>query len=356
MSKSLVLKLLTGLLIVVIVVSFIYSDQLYPLYDESQDSDDLVLRLAHNQTATHPVGVSLQEFGDNVTAADNGLEVKVYPNGQFGGEENEIEQVQMGAIDMAKVSAAALESFDSEYQVFSLPYVFTSQEQYVDAMNNSTMVQQIYQSSKDEGFIALTWFDSGQRSIYCKAPEAVTSPDDLKGMKIRSQSSQTSIDTINAMGGSATPMDFGEVYTGLQQGTVDCAENNETALLDNSHGEVAKGYTYTEHQRTPDILIISTKTIDKLTDEQFKSIQDLAIQETAAHEIRWYDAIQEDIEKASSMDVPVEFFEIDNTQFVEATQQMRDDYANASELNQEILSDLQSYQTTTDSEGEDNGK
>lgn len=345
MKRSVILKSASVLLGVLIVVSFVFSDELYPIYDESKNSDDLVLRLAHNQTETHPVGVSLQEFADNVTAADNGLEIEVYPNGQFGGEENEIEQVQMGAIDMAKVSAAALESFDEEYQVFSLPYVFTTQEQYVNAMNNSEMVQQIYQSSKDQGFIALTWFDSGQRSIYCKEPVALKSPEDLKGKKVRAQSSQTSINTINAMGGSATPMDFGEVYTGLQQGTVDCAENNETALIDNSHGEVAKGYTYTEHQRTPDILIISTKTIDKLTKEQFESIQNLAIEESAKHEERWDSAIQEDIEKASSMDEPVQFFEIDKTPFVEATQQMRDDYANESELNAKILADLQSYAT-----------
>lgn len=348
MKRSMILKIASVILVVVIIISFIFSDSLYPLYDESQNSDDIVLRLAHNQTETHPVGVSLQEFADNVTEEDNGLEVEVYPNGQFGGEENEIEQVQMGAIDMAKVSAAALESFDEQYEVFSLPYVFTTQEQYISAMNNSEMIQQIYQSSEDQGFIALTWFDSGQRSIYCKEPVALETPDDLKGKKVRAQSSQTSINTINAMGASATPMDFGEVYTGLQQGTVDCAENNETALIDNSHGEVAKGYTYTQHQRTPDILIISTKTIDKLSTEQFNSIKTLALEESEIHEERWKEAIKEDIEKASSIDNPVQFFEIDTTPFIEATEQMREDYANESELNAQILADLQSYLTEGD--------
>ncbi len=344
MSRSLVLKVITLCFMAFIILSFVYSDKLYPIVDENKGSDDTVLRLAHNQSDSHPVGVSLNDFADKVSSADNGLSVKVYPNGQFGSEENSIEQVQMGAIDMAKVSAAALESFDSDYKVFSLPYVFTTQEQYIDAMNNSEKVQEIYQNSEDLGFIALTWFDAGQRSVYCKEPVPVDSPEKLKGKKVRTQSSQTSIDAINAMGGSATPMSFGEVYTALQQGTVDCAENNETALINNSHGEVAKGYTYTQHQRTPDILIISTKTIAKLSEEQFDSIKEIAAEESVVHEQRWSDSIEASKQESSSMDVPVEFFEIDTEAFVTATEDMRDEYASESTFNQELLDDFEFYE------------
>lgn len=344
MKRSLILKIVSVVFIILIGVSFVFDGKIYPLYNDSKDSDDYVLRLAHNQSTTHPVGVTLDDMAKEITEEDNNLEMVVYPNGQFGSEENTIEQVQMGAIDMTKVSAAALESFIPEYKVFSLPYVFTSAEQYQNAMNNSELVQEIYNSSEDQGFIALTWFEAGQRSIYCTEDEALESPEDLAGKKVRSQSSQTSIDTINAMGASATPMSFSEVYTGLQQGTIDCAENNETALTENSHGEVAKGYTYTEHQYVPDVLIISTKTIDKLTDEQFQSIKDIALEETELHEERWTTAVNEAIEKSENLEKPVSFYRIDKTPFIEATQEMRDEFAAESDFNAQLIEDFDSYE------------
>src|SRR5690606_19084467 len=125
-------------------------------------------------------------------------------------------------------------------------------------MDNSKAVKEIFEGTKDEGWFAIGWYSAGGRSIYTKNKKVET-PEDMKGLKIRVQESPTSISMIRAMGGSATPMAFGEVYTALQQGIIDGAENNEMGLTANKHGEVAKQWSYTEHQFVPDVLIINTK-------------------------------------------------------------------------------------------------
>ena len=231
-----------------------------------------------------------------VASAESDLTFSVYPNGQLGDNAAMIQLVKAGVLDIAKVSASSMEQFNSAYAIFSMPYVFESTEQYFAVMNQSEAVQEIFKSTYDQGFFAIGWFDSGSRSIYTTKDGPCEGPADLKGLKIRTQDSPTSIAMIRAMGGSATPMSSGETYTGLQQGIIDGAENNETVLVQDGHGEVCKSYTYTQHQMVPDIVIISTETWESLDETEQSAIVNGMTQGNEAHEAVWQDLVQEKID------------------------------------------------------------
>lgn len=305
------------------------------------ETEAVSLRLAHNQGEDHPIHTSLVELKEK--AAENSsdsVEIEIFPSGQLGDERSVIELVKSGTLDMAKVSASALESFDSNYAIFSLPYVFQSEEHYFEVMDNSEAVQEIYQNTRDEGFFSVGWYTGGQRSIYT-ADQEVTSPADLNGMKIRVQDSPTSISMIEAMGGAPTPMSFGEVYTSLQQGVVDGAESNETALTTNNHGEVAKAYTYTEHQYVPDVLIVSTSMWDGLSEEQQQAIMDATVESSESHKQVWADAIEQAIIDGEEMGVT--YYQIDKQPFIDAAGSLHESYQAENEDNKRYFEDFQSY-------------
>ncbi|TWT01754.1 TRAP transporter substrate-binding protein [Planomicrobium sp. CPCC 101079] len=302
------------------------------------EAKSVSMRLAHNQSEEHPIHTSLTEFSK--IAGEGAVEVEIFPNGQLGAERDVIELVQSGTLDMAKVSASALEAFNENYSIFSLPYVFQSKEHYHNVMDNSESVQEIFQSTKDDGFVAIGWYDGGQRSIYT-ADKKVESPADLNGMKIRVQESPTSIAMIEAMGGSPTPMAFGEVYTSLQQGVIDGAESNETALTSNKHGEVSKAYSYTEHQYVPDVLIVSADKWDGLSEEQQQAITDAAEQSSESHKEVWANAIEEAITAAEEMGVT--FYTIDKAPFIDASAPLHEEYQAKNEANKKYFEDFQSY-------------
>lgn len=308
---------------------------------EGGEAESVSLRLAHNQGEDHPIHTSLSQFEELAEEnSDGGVEVELFPSGQLGDERGVIELVKSGTLDMAKVSASALESFDSNYAIFSLPYVFQSEEHYFNVMDNSEAVQEIFQNTRDEGFFTMGWYTGGQRSIYT-ADEKVETPADLDGMKIRVQESPTSIAMIEAMGGAPTPMSFGEVYTSLQQGVIDGAENNETGLTSNKHGEVAKAYTYTEHQYVPDVLIVSTSMWDGLSEEQQEALTNAAVESSESHKEVWAEAIDEAVVDAEEMGVT--FYEIDKQPFIDAAAPLHETYQSENEASKGYFEDFQSY-------------
>ncbi|QGQ45180.1 TRAP transporter substrate-binding protein [Metabacillus sediminilitoris] len=290
----------------------------------SGDENSVTLRLAHNQSETHPVHKSLVEFAGLVEEKTNGsIKVQLYPNGQLGSEREVIELTQTGAVDVAKVSASALESFNEVYSLFSLPYLFDNKEHYYSVMN-SDIAQDIYQTTDKIGFIGLTFYDSGIRNFYTKNTP-IMHPDDLKGLKIRVQPSATAIEMIKLMGGAPTPMSFGEVYTAMQSGVIDGSENNETALTDNNHGEVAKQYSYSEHSIVPDILIMSNEKWQELTEEQKQAISEAAKESTAFHKIVWDEAIETAVKDAKEKGVT--FSTPDKEPFQKAVQPLHEKFS-----------------------------
>ena len=144
---------------------------------------------------------------------------------------------------MAKVSSNTLEQFDDRYAIFAIPYLFVDQDHYYTAMEQSQAVQDLFTSTRDQGFIAIGYYANGSRNFYLKEDVPVTDPSVLNNKKIRSMVSSTSMEMIEAMGGSAVPMSSSETYTALQQGMVDGAENTELALTVNGHQDLVKSYT-----------------------------------------------------------------------------------------------------------------
>lgn len=235
---------------------------------ETIGSGKRIVRIAHAQNESHPEHralVKLKEYVEEKT--NNEIEVQIFPNELLGPQTQTVELTQTGAVDLAVVGLGVLEAFNSAYTVFNIPYVMDSIEHYHSVMNDKSIIDPVFEATRDSGFIGLSWFDAGVRNIYTK-DKAIEKPEDLKGLKIRVQTSPTNVKMLEALGASPTPMAFGEVYTGLQQKVIDGAENNELALVNNKHGEVAKAYSYNMHAMLPDILVMSTSLIDKLSEEE----------------------------------------------------------------------------------------
>lgn len=309
------------------------------------------LLVAHGHNENHPVHVGMTYLCDEMEA-NTDYTFSVYPNGQLGGASDTIQMVKAGVLDITKVSASALEQFNPAYSIFSLPYVFQSTEHYFRVMNESEAVQEIFQSTYDQGFFAIGWYDSGSRSIYTSKEGPVRTPADLKGLKIRTQDSPTSIEMIRNMGGAATPMSGGEVYTSLQQGIIDGAENNETVLVDDGHGEVAKSYTYTQHQYAPDIIIISTKTWESMSEKDQQELMKATEDSFWKHEEKWLEIVNRNIEGARESGV--QFYEIDKTPFIEAVQGQHQEFCEQSEDNARYLADFLSYAEEKEDGNEEN--
>ena len=242
------------------------------------------LKLGHNLAEDHAVHIELTAFVEELKEkSDGSINVTIFPNGTLGSESDMISQIQNGALDMAKVSASTLGNFSSLYNVYSVPYVFDNKEHYYSVMDGD-ISKEIFKSTDGDGFVGLTWLDSGSRSFYT-VNKPIRTPQDLKGLKIRTMDSQMAIDMMGALGGSATVMGYSEIYTGLQQGVIDGAENNVTALRD--HGEVAQYYSFDEHTRIPDIITISSKVWNSLSDEQKKIFEECAQASTDRYKIAW---------------------------------------------------------------------
>jgi len=221
-----------------------------------------VLILGHGLDVQHPVHVAMIEMANRVAEYTEGrLRMVVYPSEQLGPERDMIEQLQLGLVDMTKISTSPLESFVPKNAVFSLPYVFRNADHYWTVLDGP-IGEELLAAGETRGLKGLCYYDSGSRSFYAKKP--ILSPDDLAGMKIRVQMSRTSMEMVTAMGASPTPISFGELYTALQQGVVDGAENNLPSFYLSRHFETCRHYSFDEHTRTPDMLLIGTETWDSL--------------------------------------------------------------------------------------------
>lgn len=253
------------------------------------------LKLGHNLAEDHAVHIELTAFAEELKEKSGGsIEVTIFPNGTLGSETDMISQIQNGALDMAKVSASTLGNFSNSYNAYSVPYVFDNKDHYYSVMD-SDITKGIFESTEADGFVGLTWLDSGSRSFYT-VNTPIRKPEDLKGLKIRTMDSQMAIDMMDALGGSATVMGYSDIYTGLQQGVIDGAENNVTALRD--HGEVAKYYSFDEHTRIPDVIVISSKVWNILSEDQKTVLKECASASTDRYKIAWEEFENEVLDNA----------------------------------------------------------
>lgn len=328
--------------IVAVVVSLIIVTVTFVKVKGINASDKLVLQFAHNQSAGSKIADSIAKVADYVSEEDDTVGIKIFASGVLGTEKEEIEMIKAGIIDMAKVSSNTLGQFDDRYAIFAIPYLFKNQDHYYNAMEKSEAVKELFNDTADDGYIAVGYYANGARNFYLKDDIAVTDTSVLNGKKIRSMPSTTSMDMIEKMGGTPVPMAASETYASLQQGVVDGAENTELALTVDGHEDLVKSYTYTEHQFSPDIFIVSTKTWNKMSEKQRQSLI-TALEKTNENFKSLYNGMMDEaIQEAESKGVHV-YKDIDKTPFIQAVQPIHEEFCNRGEAYKKLYDDIQKY-------------
>lgn len=283
------------------------------------DQSIKVLKIAHGLNVDNPVHKGMVYMAARAWEKSNGtLRIDIYPSEQLGTEKECIEQLQLGILSMTKVSSAALESFAPQFKVFALPYLFRDDD-HKWRVYRSEIGRKLLLAGESKGMRGLCYYDAGARSFYTKQ-RPILHPDDLKGLKIRVQLSPMAIQMIDVLGGSATPIPWGELYTALQQGVVDGAENNAPSLYTSRHYEVAKYYSLDEHTMVPDILLISTLVWNDLSPFHQRVLQEAADESVDYQRQVWKEFVQEAMEKMIAAGLQV--FHPDKKPFMERAQAM----------------------------------
>ena len=277
----------------------------------------------------HPLGYPTVEavihMGKKLEAATNGrLSLQMYPSMQLGGEKEMIEQAQVGALQIARISVGPMGPVVDELNVFNLPFIFRDEahmRKVIDGPIGTELLDKL-SNNPNARLIALGWMDAGTRNVYSNKP--VTKPADLKGMKIRMMGNPIFVETMNAMGGNGVAMGFNELYSALQTGVVDGAENNEPTLLAQNHYQVSKVYSLTGHLIIPEILIFSKRSWDQLSKADQDLIHKLAREAQLEERALWDKMVAEATVKLKG--AGIQFVETDKKAFYEATRPVREKY------------------------------
>jgi len=282
------MKRLWIILLSVGLVVFIFSGTSTEIYAQK------VLKLAETHPQDYPTTKGDYEFARLVKERSNGkLLIEVYHSKQLGEEKAVIEQVQLGAIDFTRVSISPVSAFVRDLDAFQLPYLYRDADHMWKVLNGP-IGQEILKKLEASNFVGLGWFEAGSRNFYTK--RQVKTVTDLKGMKIRVQQAPLMVAMVEALGAVATPLAFGEVYSALQTGVIDGAENNWPSYLSTSHYEVAKYFITDEHTRVPEIMIASKKVFDRLTKEE-QAIIKKAMQDAQPYQIKLWNEFEKVAEK-----------------------------------------------------------
>lgn len=293
--------------------------------------------LAHTLPVTHPVHKGMEVFASKAAEISGGqLEVKIFPDGQLGSEREVLELLQIGSISMTKVSAAAMANFAPEYKVLGIPYLFRDKEHLFRVLEGPTG-RAMLEAGSDYLLKGICFYDAGSRSFYT-TEKPVKQPSDLDGMKIRVMSDQMSVNMVNALGGSATPMSYGELYTALQQGVVDGAENNPPSFVTSRHYEICKYYSLDEHSSLPDVLVMGTKYWNTLNEQEQTWIQEAADASAIAQKQFWKENVEECM--IILKDAGVEIIRPDKTLFAEKAKSVLEQFASDPEM-KKVVEEIQ---------------
>ena len=284
----------------------------------------LELKAADVHPEGYPNVVAMQNLGKKLEAATQGrLTLKMFPGAILGGEKEMIEQTQVGAIAILRTSLGPVGPVVPEVNVFNMPFVFRDEahmRKVIDGEIGNEILAKI--TASPSKMVALGWMDGGTRSLYLK--KAVKTPADLKGQKVRMMGNPLFIDTMNAMGGNGISMGFGELYSALQTGVVDGAENNEPTYFTQNHHTVAKYYSLTGHLIIPEIFVMSRVVWDKLSADDQALMKKLAREAQMEQRDLWDKKVAES--KEGLKKAGVEFIEVDKKPFYDATAPVREKY------------------------------
>jgi len=288
----------------------------------------MVLKASDVHPAGYPTVVAVESMGKKLEQASNGrLSIAMYPSMQLGGEKEAIEQAQVGAIAFARVSVGALGPVVDDLNVFNLPYVFRNtvhMQQVIDGPIGQELLDKVTFSGK--GLVGLAWMDAGARNFY-DTKKPIRNIADLKGQKIRVMGNPMFVEMANAMGANGVPMGYDQVFTSLQTGVIDGAENNPPSFVFDNHYQVAKFYTVDEHLIVPEMLVISKKTFDQLTPEDQANIKKFAREAQFEERKLWANYEQQAMDKAKGAGIQIiQISDADKKAFQDAVKPVWDKY------------------------------
>lgn len=302
------------------------------------DAAPKTMKLALNQTEEHPSYIALEAFGEHLSEATDGRwSIEVYPNSTLGDQNEYVQSVGDAVFDLAVVSAPQLENLQDDFVIFSLPTVFDSIEHQMSVLSDEEIVGDLYSSLEESNNVTVVGgLTQGARSVYTKDSIAET-PEDLAGKKIRVQESPVFLSMIEALGASPTPMAFAEVYTALQSGVIDGAENNEISYFTQKHYEVAPFFSYTRHLIGADFLIINSDTLASMSEEDRAAFDEGWTRAWTEHTELWTTQTEEAIADAEAGGATFE--EVDSEAYVEALAPLLDEFL-ATESQQELYDSI----------------
>lgn len=281
---------------------------------------EFIFRYADNQPEDYPTTVAAKRFADLVFERTYGrIKIEVYGGAQLGDEKSVIEQLQFGGIDFCRVSASPLAEFSPSLNVLQMPYLYRD-EAHMWQVLDGQIGQDFLDSLDAAGFIGLSWYSSGSRNFY-NSIRPVNTLEDLAGLKIRVQENDLMMGMVTALGANPTPMAYGEVYGGLQTGTIDGAENNWPSYQTTSHYEVAKYFVLDGHTRVPEPQLMSKVTANKLSAEDIEIIKQCAAESALYQRELWteQEAASEEIVRAAGNTI-TELSDEEMAKFVAACQ------------------------------------
>ena len=298
-----------------------------------------VLKCAFNQTMENPEAKTMVELSDKLYDATEGrYSIEVYPSEQLGSQAESLELVQNGAIEMAIVANSIVEGVNSDFAIIGTPYIYDSID-HQKKLFQSGKLDDLFASTAGSGFTVLAAYSLGPRCLYTK--ELITTPEELSGKKIRVMQSDTMIGMMNAMGGVGTAMGQGDVYSAIQSGTLDGAENNIITYTDLLQYEVAPYYTLTNHLMIPDELIINNAVLEGMSAEDQEALKSLSTESvetmfTLAEQLRseYFDKVQNEF--------GVTVTEVDIKPFQDRCQSLIDEVAGRNEMTKSVYEAIQS--------------
>lgn len=296
----------------------------------SAHAAELVLRSSDTHPDGYPTVEAVKYMGKLVEERTNGrIGVEVFHSAQLGEEKDAIEQTQFGVIDLNRVSLGPFNNIIEETQVVSLPYIFRSVD-HMHKVMDGPIGDEILAAFEAHDLIGLAFYDGGSRSFY-NSEKPIKSIGDLKGMKFRVMQSDMFVDMVGALGANATPMPYGEVYSAVQTGVIDGAENNWPSYDSSGHFEVAKYYTLDQHLIVPEILVMSKKTWEKLSPEDQAIVRQAAKDSVPHMRELWAAQEKKSEEKIRAAGVEV-VADIDKTPFIEAMKPVYEKHVTSAKL------------------------
>lgn len=297
-----------------------------------EESEVKEIKLAHGLDTSHSVHKAMVFMAERLEEKSGGsVVIDIYPNQQLGTERETLELLQIGSLGITKVSTATLENFVPSLKVFGLPYLFRDREHRFNVLE-SEIGEGLLNESVEQRLKGLTFYDSGTRNFYSKVP--METPEDLNGLKLRVMESNTAIKMVESLGGSPTPISWGELYSALQQGIVDGAENNLPSFYLSRHYEVCKYYLMDEHTALPDEVLIGTFVWNKLTVEEQQWLKEAAMESSEYQKVLWLEAEQEAME--GIVEAGVQVIVPDKELFREKAKPMYEEFSKDPEMRKRI--------------------